>query len=102
GRAEKYDRNTVARVHVMIAPAIRIRRVAILVERIVEAKRLLLFCVYAFVKVAELGRETASADDDERIRTAGGIVHRLAATPLVHVDLADRRIARHRGVLGEV
>src|SRR5881394_45088 len=59
---EKLDRNAVARVHVVIAAAVVLLRVAGGIVLVVERERLASGLVDSLDEIAELGRETPRAD----------------------------------------
>src|SRR5258705_379929 len=100
-RPEERDRNAVARIHVVIAAAVVLLRMAGGVELIIERKRLLPRLVHGLDQVAQLGREPAGPDELQVSRPPAVLVVGAAAAHHVHVQLRDDRVARPGGVTRE-
>src|SRR6267142_601198 len=101
-RREERDGNAVARVHVVIAPAVVLLRMPRGVELIIERERLLPSLVHGLDQIAELGREPARADELQVSRTAASLVVGAAPAHHVHVELRHDRVARDRRMVREI
>src|SRR6185437_3495700 len=101
-RRKERDRDAGACVHVVIAAAVELLRVAGRVELIIERERLLASLVHGLDQVAELGREPARADELHVTWAAAILVVGAASPHHVHVELRDDRVAGYRRMVREI
>ncbi len=98
---EERHRDPEPGVHVVVAPAVDVGRMAVRVPRVVEAEAVLPLRVGLLDQATQLGGEPARADELEVPRAAARDVGGVAAADHVHVELGHDGVARHRRMTGE-
>src|SRR5258708_3620734 len=108
-RGEEDDRDAVARVLVVIAPAIDVRWMAVGVHGIIECQRMLLGAIHGLGEIAQLRGESTRSNQLNVVGIAvvslafpgySRVVSGRATTHHVHVELRDDRIARDSRMIG--
>src|SRR5688572_11205074 len=100
GRKER-DRNSVASVLVVIAPAVDALRVPVRVEAVVEDEAMVSALVHRLDDVPKLRGKPSAPDELKEVRTAARTVLSLAAADHVYVELRNDRIPRNRWMFRE-